>query len=57
MPTASCGRAHKVIVQGHYGPEEGALRAGVAALERVCEQLEEPESELSRHRRATGGES
>jgi hypothetical protein len=43
--------AHKVIVEGHYGPEEGALRFGVEALKRVCEQLDEAESELSRCRK------
>ena len=44
----------KVIVEGNYGPEKGALRLGVKALERVCDQLDEAENELSRHRRATG---
>jgi len=36
--------AHKVIVEGHYGPEKGALRFGVEALERVRDQLEEAEN-------------
>jgi len=40
--------AHQVIVEGNHGPEEGALRLGVEALERVCGQLDDAEYQLAR---------
>jgi hypothetical protein len=43
--------AHKVIVEGHYGLEEGALRFGVKALERVGEQLDNAEHQLAHFRK------
>jgi hypothetical protein len=48
--------AHKLIVDGdNYGPEEGVLRLGVEALDRISNQLDEAEMQLGRFRRRNSG--
>ena len=49
--------AHRVMIERYHGHEEVALRLGVEALQRVCEQLDHAASALSRYSRATGGVS
>lgn len=49
--------AHKVMVDADYGygPEESVLRQGVAALDRVSDQLEEAERRLAQFLKAKSG--
>lgn len=45
--------ANQVITQGvHYGPEQGVLRQGVEALERVLKQLDEAALQLAQFHKA-----
>lgn len=48
--------AHEVMVNANYGygPDESVLRQGVAALERISDQLEDAERQLARFLKANG---